>query len=617
VREQGERWPVWPRSRATVGALIALILVQAILFIAVTNRSFFFADDFNYFKLAQERHLLHYLATPILGVYPAPGDRLMSFLLQEFLPLNFTAARSGLMVFLAGTTILLRQLVATLARSEEWWTVAILAPFALSLTLVLPMSWWSAGLPIIPALFFTVVAFSAWLRSYAEPHRTLWLGVAVVAVAAAGAFYIKFLLIPIYLLFFRIAILPRLVDVPGGLRHLWDERIRWIALAAPPAAFVAVYVLSGLAGRSATGGSRPYLEYFATAWFGALIPASFMNARIEGTGPSIPPWVIVIMGQVIFWAVVGVTWRRSALALRAWALFVFVFAVNAAVVGTVRLPAFGVQIAHELRYYPEITLFLPVVLALCLRRGCERRREVAWERRNLGRTTMALAAGLCVVSFLVWAPGIVSDSPGPRARSWHENLRTDVDGLMLRTSDLPIVDSETPEYVMPDWMAPDNRVSTILGLAGLDVEFNRSAEPTYLVQDDGHLAEALFRPISLLLSDTTLGDGVRILGRSSVISRGICLSDGGSVLFRPPKDIAGRRLTMRVSYARQDGGSVPVKVVTGDPIRPFRDVELRPFQSVAELVDLATSRFRALSVGPSTGGLCIEQMEIGSLTTAG
>lgn len=614
VRESADVFRIWPRRRSTSAALVGLILIQAMLFFAVTRRSFFFADDYNYFKLAEQRSVFRYLLTPVLGVYPAPGDRLASLLLNRLFPLNFTVARAILIAFLAGTTILLRQFVATLARSTEWWTVAILTPFALSLTLVLPLSWWSAGLPIIPATFFTVVAFSAWLRFYEDPTRWFWLAVTVTAVAAAGAFYIDFLLIPIYLLFFRLAIFPRLLDLPGGIRVLWRERVRWIAVAAPPAAFVAVFVLSGLAGRSAAGGSRPYVDYFATAWFRAFIPVSFLNARLVGSGPSIPSWVVVVLAQVIFVGVIVATWRRSSLAVRGWALFLFAFALNVAVVGTVRLPGFGAKIAYDLRYYPEVTLFLPLALALGLRQGEERRPALAWERGRIGRTAIALAASLYVVSFLIWAPGIVSDSPGVPTRSWYDNLRHDMGSVIVHDATPRIVDSETPDYVMPDWMAPDNRVSTILALAGLDVVFDELSEPIYLVRDDGHLAKAEFQPISPLQSGTTPGEGVHIVGGAPVRSLGICLGDGGSLQYRLSPDVTGGRLGIRVFYSGEGRQSVAMQVDTGDPDSPFRYLELRPFQGDAELVDLETSRLRALTLDVSPGDrVCIERMEVGSL----
>jgi hypothetical protein len=60
-----------------------------------------------------------------------------------------------------------------------------------------------------------------------------------------------------------------------------------------------------------------------------------------------------------------------------------------------------------------------------------------------------------------------------------------------------------------------------------------------------------------------------------------------------------------------------MEVDAHDPDRPIRYLELRPFQGDAELVDLGTPRLRALKLETSPGdGVCIERMEIGSLTAA-
>jgi hypothetical protein len=611
----------WPQRRSTSLALVALLIVQATFFLTVTRSSFFFADDYNYFKLAEERNFFLYLLTPILGVYPAPGDRLGSFLLQKLFPLNFIAARLILLVFLVATTVLLWQLVRGFARRDEWWTALLLVPFALSLTLVVPFTWWSAGIPIVPALLFTVAALSAWLRSYTDPKPVRWLGIAVVAIAAAGAFYMKFLLIPVYLLFFRLVILPSLLGLPRGRaiwRDLWRERWRWVALGAPCAIFLAVYVLSGLAGRSAAGGSRPYLPYLAAAWFRAVIPAAFLNARVVGSGPSIAPWVIVICSQAVFWGVVAATWARSALALRAWALFVFVFALNVLVIGTVRLPAFGVKIAYDLRYYPEVVLFLPLTLALAFRQGEERGRKAAWERTRPGRTGIAVVAGVCAVSFLLWAPGIVSDSPGVPTRAWYQNLQHDIDRLTKEQAVPRIVDSETPTYVMPEWMATDNRVSTILELAHVSATYNALDGRIYVVRSDGHLGEAVFHPIVPLVTGGTLAQDVHLAHPSAIRSSGVCVRQGDRLQYRPRALVDGPRLTIHVLYAGQSHGSARVAVDADDPDRPFRYLELRPFQTDAELVDLGTSRVRSITVAPLRGSrVCIDAMEIGSVSANG
>jgi hypothetical protein len=604
---------VLPRRRSTAAALIALLVVQAVLFVTVSHRSFFFAEDFINFKLVQDRFFVRYVFTPILGVYPAPGERLAIYVLYKLFPLNFWAAQIFLVVLLAVATTLLWQLVRTFANRDEWWTVTLLAPFAISLTLVVPMAWWAAGIPILPALIFTEVAIAAWLRAYTNPNPTFWIAVSVVAVTAAGAFDIKFLLIPVYLLFLRLVVFPRLAGVSGGIRSLWQERWRWMALAAPPAAYLAVFVLSGIASRSATEGARPYLEYFAVAWFRAVIPVSFLNARLDGSDASASSWIIIVLSQIVFWGLVAVTWKRSALALRGWALFVLVFGVNVGMVGTVRLPSFGVGIAYTLRYYPEVVLFIPLALALALRYGQERRPESAWEQRPWARVGMAVAACLLVIPFFIWAPRMVEAKPGIRTRIWYENLRSDVEALTAGGSVPRIVDSETPWYVMPDWMAPTNRVSTILSLAHIDVKYNESSSRTYLVRDDGRLAEAEFRQISELVSSSTSAPGVRVLGGSPG-GPAVCFGDGGRLEYRPDKDVTGDRLAIRVTYDRAGRLPVAVKVDAHDATRPFRFLELHPSESEVELVDLGTSQLRALTLEASPGDrVCVEQMEIGSL----
>jgi hypothetical protein len=617
VAPPGDGFVVWPRRRSTGIVLGGLIITQSTLFLWVTQPSFFFLDDFLYFKLAEERSFLLGLFTPILGVYPAPGDRLLSFVLQKAAPLNFTVARGILLVFLAGTTFLLWQLVRMLSRSDRWWTVALLVPFALSLTLVIPIAWWSAGLPIIPALFFTVIAISAWFRSYVEPNVRAWVWVAALAVAAAGAFYVKFLLIPVYLVFLRLVIFPHLFGLRSRIRDLLAEAPRWMALAVPPAAFLAVWVLSGIAGRSASTGSRPYAAYFATVWFRAFVPAAFLNGRIDGPMSSVASWAVVVAGELLFVAIVTATWIRSSLAPRAWALFLFVFCLNTGVVGTDRLPYFGMEIAYALRYYPEIVLFLPLVLALCLRQGDERRTELAWEHTTAGQAAVVLVAAMYFVSFGLWGPGAVSDYDGVAARAWYENLRSDVAGLAADGRVPRIVDSETPQSVMEDWMAPDNRVSTVLSLAHVRVAYDRVSNHTYLVRSDGHLAPAVFQAITAVVSGGTISSGVLVPGGTTTPA-GTCLAPGGTLRYRPEPAIVDGRLAMRVSYSTPSSSGVRVRVDAHDPDRGVHYTKLSPFRNDAELVDLASSRVYGLQLQLAAADrICIRTLEIGTLASAG
>ena len=612
--------PLWPRRRSSALALLLLLTVQATLFFIVAQRSFFFHDDYGYFLLAEQRHPLRYLLTPILAQYPAPGDRLLSLVLHQVAPMNFVAATAILVGLLAFTTLLLRQLVGRLARSDRWWTVALVAPFALSITHVLPVSWWSAGVPILPALLCTVVAVSAFIRSYTEPARArFWVVVTALAVAAASTFYMKFLLIPLYLLGLRLLILPRLIDVPGGVRSLWREKARWITLAAPVFLFVAVFVAYLASGRlswlelsSGPGYSRPYAEYFATAWFRAFVPATFMNARLIGSGPSVPSWLLIAASQLVLLVFVAATWRRSAIALRGWALFLLVFAVNVVMVGTQRLPGYGVDIAYWLRYYPEVTLFLPVALALGFRQGEERRPGLAWERTWRGRATIGVLACSYAFAFLIWAPGIVTDSPGARARAWYDELRGDIQLAMLDGGDPPIIDAQTPEYVLERWTAPGNRVSSVLSLAGYDIDFNVAADRVFVVRRDGGLREATFRPSTILVDNGTPKEAITMTGAGTAALE-TCLENGTRLRYRPPTNLMGERLAIKIVYAVDARGALSVGVETLDPDDSVY-LELRHLQSRIELADLGTDVIRALTLESVPGGrICIERMEIGSL----
>jgi hypothetical protein len=610
--------PFWPRRKSTAAALSALVLLQGILFFAATQRSFFTHEDCYNFALAQDRSLLRYVATPIIHTYPAPGNRLLFFLVQTLFPLNYAAARTILLVLLGATTVLVAHLVRVLADRDEWWTVAIVTPFAMSLTLLTPVSLWSSGVPVIPALLFTLVALSAWVRSYTGPHRTMWVAVAVLAVAAAGTFYMKFLLIPVYLLFFRLAILPKIVPLETGLRAIWNERLRWGALAVPPALFVTAYVLSGLAARSYLPGERPYLEYLLAAWFHAFVPVAVLNTPVHEL-PSTPSWVLVVFCQSVSWVVVAATIRRSPLAVRAWALLLVVFVTNMLMVGWVRLPSFGVQIAYWLRYYPEVAVFVPMTLALCLRAGTERRPAVAWETKTAG--LMGAFAVVHVLGLAIWGPRLVRQSEGAMARPWFQNLLRETRAASQEKSPLRIVDGETPEYVVLSWMAPYNRVSTVLRLANISAVYNELSPDSFVVMPDGRLARPLFRPLVPLLVGTNAGQ--RRLDRSEHTSAGHtqppheCVDAGDYSVAVPHTGANAARLALRIFYSEASREAVALQVDTGGHERRFRDLVLRPDQSRGELIDLATSHVRSLTVRVAPNDrACITTIEIGSLAAS-
>jgi hypothetical protein len=138
------------------------------------------------------------------------------------------------------------------------------------------------------------------------------------------------------------------------------------------------------------------------------------------------------------------------------------------------------------------------------------------------------------------------------------------------------------------------------------------------VRGDGHLGLAGFRSKSVLVSGTGLGRDVHLFQPSVTGPNAVCVRDGGRLLYRPSVELRDQRLAIRIFYADQTLGSGRVVVDADDPDRPFRYLQLRQSRSAAELIDLGTTRLRAMSLVSSRGSdLCIDRLEIGSLTAGG
>jgi hypothetical protein len=458
------------------------------------------------------------------------------------------------------------------------------------------------------------VALATWLRSYLEPRAGRWIIVSVAALNVAGLFSIKFLLIPLYFLIIRLWILPRVADVRGGLRAVWAERYRWLALAVGPVVFVMVFVVSGLY-PSGVGAAGPYAEYLAIAWFGGFIPASMLNARLTGEQPALLYWTVVIAAQIIFWSVAVSTARRSPLAARGWGLFLLAFVTNVAMVAPYRLQTFGLGLAYELRYYPEAVFFLPIALALAFRRRETSDRSPttpAILSRSRARAGLGAAIALYAGFFVVWAPGLVRDWVGVPARAWFENLESDLLVAAAAGRILHIIDSETPDYVMPDFLSPYNKVSTVVGLTDVDASYNELSSRTYLVRRDGHLAEAVFRPVHSLVRGDTLGQGIRLRGPNALSESGLCLSNGATLSYAPAAELVSDRLSMRILYAASSQRPASLEVHVGPS--GVRHHRLRAADRRAELIDLGTSAVRGLVIrAPIAGGFCVERLDLGSL----
>jgi hypothetical protein len=73
---------------------------------------------------------------------------------------------------------------------------------------------------------------------------------------------------------------------------------------------------------------------------------------------------------------------------------------------------------------------------------------------------------------------MVHDWVGVKARAWFENLQGDLRVAAAAARIIHILDSETPDDVMPDFLAPYDKVSTVVGLTDVDASYNELSSRT-------------------------------------------------------------------------------------------------------------------------------------------
>lgn len=193
-----------------------------------------------------------------------------------------------------------------------------------------------------------------------------------------------------------------------------------------------------------------------------------------------------------------------------------------------------------------------------------------------------------------------------------DTLRRDLSTIPANHGAVRLVDSEVPEYVIPSWLAPNNRVSTILSLLQVRVTYNEVSGPTYVVRSDGHIATTDFRVLSLLLSPSNGEKSMRAAGKDRAYSSGSCIRGAETMFLRPKNAPRAERLALRAFYSRESRGPLILQVEAGNPDL-LRYPVLRPERG-AELVDLGTSRIQTLTLqGTQATRACLDRIEIGSL----
>src|SRR4051812_48725983 len=334
---------------------------------------------------------------------------------------------------------------------ERRSNLVLLLLFGTSILLVTSFLWFADGLHKLPSTFLSLLAIDTYL-TYWRTRSKAALAVSVAAVSLGSLFYVKALLVPLYLVLIRFLFLderPR-----RAVRALWDERYTWLAFV--PAA--AIYLWNYEANYADTSGPAPSLHLLGTYlwvnWFKGVTPA-LVGVEI-GPQAARSGVVFATVAQLALIGVIGYSIHRKRSAWRAWAFWGVCFSVNAALVGLGRLATMGVdRVGKELRYDTEMSWLLPLALGFAFYPGTVAGREEEPSPRRRLRLPLRVGVATAVLAYLIAATatgaGISSSwrehNSGP-SKAYVENVRSDVSRLARAGRRLVAIDDQVPGFLI-------------------------------------------------------------------------------------------------------------------------------------------------------------------------
>ena len=514
--------------------LAAVVLLPTAFIWHFASPGYFLSDDFhNLYWASNADDVGSFLFGASYSDHLSPGHRLVYLVLQRVAPMNFDVAVAFLLLCHAGSAVLLQRILA-LFFGRVWWTYALTLAWAMSVVYVAGFLWFAAGLHSIPATTATLASIHGYLCWWTTGRRG-WLWWSLGAMCIGLAFYVKALLIPVYLVLIRALILEPDSRVRDSLRSLVSEWRVWVAYAAVCVAFLVGYVLGDYSqyqpDSTATVGE--ILRYLRLYWFDGLWPMVF-GVRVPVGAHGVWYQVAIVGAQVALISVVVWSVARRRGAWRVWVFLLAAVAANALIV-VGRVSQFGSEgIAHLPRYFLEPTLLLGLALAFAVAtprltsrasavgstvpadeaRHAPPRRPDASPAAFRGPglyARIAVLLGLAAYVTVSWAAAdaLVKSSPssqefgpaGRLTRTYFENLRADIIATRRRGIQPTLVDHDVPDTAIapltnlkPAALQAGVRpsaLSSVLPLFGDEVKFNQTG-PLFVVRPDGHLQRTHF-----------------------------------------------------------------------------------------------------------------------------
>lgn len=570
-----------PSDRAPTRLAVAAVVLVALVVRAMSVRhSFFSQDDLVYMRDAQTLGVTgDWLFKTWFG-HLAPLHRLSFSVLSP----TSTAWTELMAVQLSLVAMSCGAFYLTLERlfGPSWRLVPAVAWLAFSTVLQMPLVWPSAGIQQIPDLAANLLALYAYVR-YRETRGASWglLGPALVAVSLL--FYIRPLLVPVYLAALHVLLLQDAIRPGAVLRSLWRDRLVWGAYVVVGVVYLVFYVRSGAPGGDELPGLQALGQFVRIFWL-RTVSFSMVGADVPDMGEAITGWSLAVqlLAQVVVVGLVVWSVARRPAAVRAWIFLAFALAVSAALLAYGRVAALGPGIALDLRYFTNVPwLFaLAVLFAFAPRRASAGAADASARvaaaptlTRVRGPVATRAAVGLALTATLAYAAGATVTNAhvqkewfGTATREWAEHLDASVESVP-GDGPLATLGGVVPGYVFV--AAPDRAsYATLAQLGPLfqpRLAFGRSAGPRYVIDDDGTLRPGLF----VTEAAVRAWGGEALRRRGAVPSHVVPVGGGRSACFRPsPSRAAQLEIVPEGSPLPATVGGQVVRVEVPERLRP-------------------------------------------------
>lgn len=489
--------------------LLAVVIVgQAGWLGYFAQRGWFYGDDLPYQADATDRRLSwHYLSAP-LNDHFIPGLRLVFWLLNRGVGLDYgTTVLLRVLLQAAATLLLARLLILLVGRRLA--VLAIVGWYAFT-PLLLPGSLWlSTAVDLLPSQIFVLLAIDLHVRYTRSGRLPYGLGSAASLLAAVSFWELSgltVLLLPILSLVF--------LHTGTVGQRVWAALRRWpgwLMLAAMLTCWLIAFLSGPYGGSARAPGIAADVHQLWTGWWITTAPALLGGPwHWYATGNVFfpiadPPLALKVIAQLAFGLLLLLSiWRSRLRAVAAWLMPALIFAISVVVVTAGRYRVFGDLTPRSLNYFFPLAVPLALAMALSLpvdaaqRSAASRARPATAARlqHRLGRRPGPAAGLLLCLAILVSSTG----SAISFAHRWGQNparqyLRSLTASVRQAGPAVNLWDTRVPQSVLAAF-SDHNHVSDVLRLAGVPAEFQQPESDPMLITDQGRLVPATLYPIA-------------------------------------------------------------------------------------------------------------------------